>query len=57
MKIDANYIYEESGILYKVYHLKKRRIKVSAKVGNITVIEFGSSIHEAYEKATFYTLT
>lgn len=41
---------EEDGILFRIYH-KSNRIKLYAKMGNRTVIEFGNTPFEAAEKA------
>lgn len=46
----ANFKYEEDGILFRVNH-KNNRIKIYARKGNRTIIEFGDTPHEAAEKA------
>jgi hypothetical protein len=46
----ADFSFEEDGIYFRVYHLR-HSVKIYAKLGNRTVIEYGSSPHEAAEKA------
>jgi hypothetical protein len=46
----ADFSFEEDGVYFRVYHLR-HRVKVYAKLGKKTVIEYGSSPYEAAEKA------
>jgi hypothetical protein len=46
----ADFSFIEDGIYFRVYH-QRNRVKIYAKQGKRTVIEYGSSPHEAAEKA------
>jgi hypothetical protein len=46
----SNFLYEEDGIIFRVFY-KSRTVKVSARHGNRTVIEYGYTPHEGAEKA------
>jgi hypothetical protein len=46
----ANFAYEEDGIYFRVYSVRYR-IKVYARMGYKTVIEFGNTHYEAADKA------
>jgi hypothetical protein len=45
-----NFAYEEDGIYFRVYNVR-HRIKVYARMGNKTVIEFGNTHYEAADNA------
>lgn len=42
LPMGANFAYEEDGIYFRVYH-KNIKIKIYARLGNRTVIEFGDT--------------
>ncbi|MDQ1147036.1 hypothetical protein QE429_003863 [Bacillus sp. SORGH_AS 510] len=48
--LGADFSYEEDGIQFRVYH-KNKRIKLYARQGNKTVIQFGETAYQAAEKA------